>query len=158
MLGSVQKTASGQAERTESLLRIHRRSLVVLLAIILVVAATLIAHVVRPGSLLADWASRFPWLLPVAIVAVLVMFVVPARRSLGPEDAEVETVMKDEFRQANVARAQRIALVVVLIAQAPLAVVASGLAAVAAVSVMSIATITIALATYIVAFLVADRG
>jgi Na+/H+ antiporter NhaC len=151
-------TASGQTDRTELLLRISRRSLVALLVLILFFAATLIAHVVRPGSLLADWGSRMPWLLPVAIVAVFVMFIAPLRRSFRANDPDVETVLNDEFRQANLARAQRVALVVVLVAQIPLAIFLSGLSAVAAVTVMGVATITIALATFIIAFLFADRG
>lgn len=151
-------TTSGQTDRTELLLRISRRSLVALLVLILFFAATLIAHVVRPGSLLADWASRMPWLLPVAIVAVFVMFIAPLRRSFRANDPDVETVLNDEFRQANLARAQRVALVVVLVAQIPLAIFLSGLSAVAAVTVMGVATITIAAATFIIAFLFADRG
>jgi Na+/H+ antiporter NhaC len=151
-------TSSGQTDRTELFLRISRRSLVALLVLILLIAATLIAHVVRPGSLLADWASRMPWLLPVAIVAVFVMFIAPLRRSFPANDPDVETVVNDEFRQANLARAQRVALVVVLVAQIPLAIFLSGLSAVAAVTVMGVATITIASATFIIAFLFADRG
>ena len=151
-------TSSGQIDRTELLLRIRRRSLVVLLALILLVAATLIAHAVRPGSLLADWASRMPWLLPVAIGAMFVMFIAPLRRPFRPDDPEVEAVVNDEFRHANVARAQRAALAAVLVAQVPLALFLSGLSAVAAVTVMSVGTITIASATFIVAFLLADRG
>jgi Na+/H+ antiporter NhaC len=151
-------TSSGQTDRTELFLRISRRSLVALLVLVLFFAATLIAHVVRPGSLLADWASRMPWLLPVAIVAVFAMFIAPLRRSFRANDPAVEAVVNDEFRQANLARAQRVALVVVLVAQIPLAIFLSGLSAAAAVTVMGVATITIALATFIIAFLFADRG
>ena len=151
-------TSPGQPDRTELLLRVSRRSLVALLVMILVIAATLIAHIVSPGSLLADWASRFPWLLPVAIVALLVMFVAPLRRSFRANDPEVERVANDEFRQANVARAQRAALIAALVAQAPLAIFLSELSGAAAVTAMGIATITIGLATFIIAFLFADRG
>ena len=158
MTGAVQKTASGEPDHTELLLRISRRSLLVVLALVLLIAATLIAHVLRPGSLLADWASRMPWLLPVAIAAVFFIFNVPFRRSFRANDADVRAMLNDEFRQANLARAQRAALAVVLVAQIPLAMFLSGLNTVAAVTVMSVATITVAIATFIISFLYFDRG
>ena len=150
-------TSSGEPDRTELLLRISRRSLLVVLALVLLIAATLIAHVLRPGSLLADWASRMPWLLPVAIVAVFFIFTLPSARSFRANDADVKAMLNDEFRQANLARAQRAALVAVLVAQIPLALFLSGMNAVAT-TVMSVATITVALATFIVSFLYFDRG
>ncbi|HEX9160231.1 MAG TPA: hypothetical protein VF980_00880 [Thermoanaerobaculia bacterium] len=47
---------------------------------------------------------------------------------------------------------------VVLVAQIPLGIVLSGLNTVAAVTVMSVATITVAIATFITSFLYFDRG
>lgn len=150
-------TSPSQTDRKELLLRISRRSLVVLLVMILLIAATLMAHLLRPGSLLADWASRMPWLLPVAIVTVFLLFVAPVRRSFRPNDPEVKALENDEFRRANLARAERVALIVVLLAQIPLAMFLPGANTVAA-PAMGIATVTIALATFIVSFLCFDRG
>jgi len=148
-------TSSNQPDRIELLLRASRRSLFVLLALILLIAATIIAHVLRPGSLLADWSARAPWLLPVAIVAIFGIVVAPMRRRLG--DAEMKTLRDDEFRQANLGRAQRVALIAALVAQIPLAVLASGLTAAAAVTIMGVATVTVATATLITSFLYFER-
>ena len=148
-------TSSNQPDRIELLLRASRRSLFVLLALILLIAATIIAHVLRPGSLLADWSARAPWLLPVAIVAIFGIVVAPMRRRLG--DAEMKTLRDDEFRQANLGRAQRVALIAALVAQIPLAVLASGLSAAAAVTIMGVATVTVATATLITSFLYFER-
>lgn len=158
MTGAIQMTSSGPTDRTELLLRISRRSLLVVLAMIVLIAATLIAHVLRPGSLLADWASRMPWLLPLAIAALFLVFNAPLRRSFRPTDPDVKAMLNDEFRQANLARAQRVAFVVVLVAQIPLATFVSGLNTVGAVTVMSVATITVAMAALIISFLYFDRG
>lgn len=118
-------TSSNQPDRIELLLQASRRSLLGLLALILLIAATIIAHVVRPGSLLADWASRAAWLLPVTIVAMFVLVVVPLRRRSGAGDAEMKTLRDDEFRQANLARAQRAALIAALVAQIPVTLITS---------------------------------
>jgi len=148
-------TSSNQADRIELLLQASRRSLLILLALILLIAGTIIAHVVRPGSLLADWASRAPWLLPVAIVAIFGIVIAPMRRRLG--DAEIKTLRDDEFRQANLARAQRAALVAALVAQIPLAIFVSGLTVSAAVTIMGVGTVTVAMATLITSFLYFER-
>jgi len=157
MTGAAEMTPSSSAERTELLLRISRRSLVVLLAIILLIAATLVAHVVRPGSLLADWGSRMAWLFPAVVFGLILVLNAP----LGPplsHDAALKTAIRDdEFRQANLARAQRTALVAVLIAQIPVAIAASGLPTGAAVTIMGVGTVTVAAATLIASFLYFDR-
>ncbi|HLJ75613.1 MAG TPA: hypothetical protein VKU62_13560 [Thermoanaerobaculia bacterium] len=154
MTGAGQMTSSNQPDRIDLLLQASRRSLFVLLALILLISATIIAHVLRPGSLLADWSARAPWLLPVAIVAIFGIVVAPMRR-LG--DAEMKTLRDDEFRQANLGRAQRVALIAALVAQIPLAVLASGLTAAAAVTIMGVATVTVATATLITSFLYFER-
>jgi len=148
-------TLSNPSARIELLLQASRRALFVLLALILIIAATIIAHVLRPGSLLADWSARAPWLLPVAIVAIFAVVVAPMRRRSG--DAEMKTLQNDEFRQANLARAQRVALAAALVAQIPLAVLASGLTATAAVTIMGVGTVTVAMATLITSFLFFER-
>ena len=99
-----------------------------------------------------------PWLLPLAIAALFLVFNAPLRRSFRPTDPDVKAMLNDEFRQANLARAQRVAFVVVLVAQIPLATFVSGLNTVGAVTVMSVATITVAMAALIASFLYFDRG
>ena len=155
MTGVAQMTSPNQADRTELLLRASRRSLFVLLALILIISATIIAHVLRPGSLLADWASRAPWLLPLAIVAIFATVVAPLRRRSG--DADFKMLRDDEFRQANLARAQRAALVATVVAQIPLAISVAGLTTTAAVTTMGVGTVTVAMATLITSFLYFER-
>lgn len=155
MTGAAQMTSSNQPDRIELLLQASRRSLFVLLALILLIAATIIAHVLRPGSLLADWSARAPWLLPVAIVAIFGTVVAPLRRRSG--EAEMKSLREDEFRQVNLARAQRVALIAALVAQIPLAIFASGLTAAAAVTIMAVATVTIGMAALITSFLYFER-
>ncbi len=144
--------------RAELLLRTSRWALMIVLSLVLLIAATLIAHAVRPGTLLADWAGRAPWLLPVGMVIVFTGLNLPLGRRLRADDPEVRIMLQDEFRQMNLARAQRLALIVVLVAQVPLGIVLSGLTSSAALTVMAISTITLAMATLITAFLIFDRG
>jgi hypothetical protein len=158
MTGVTQMMSSNDSERAELLLRTSRRALLVVLGLVLFVAATLIAHVIRPGSLLADWASRMGWLFPFVVVGVYLLLNLPRQRPFRADDPEVKTMLKDEFRQVNLARAQRIALIVVLVAQMPLAFFLSGLTAAGAVTVMGVATVAIAIATLIISFLYFDRG
>jgi hypothetical protein len=147
------------SDHAELLLRTSRRALVVLLAIVLLVAATLVAHALRPGTLLADWSSKVPWLFPMAVVGVLLLLN-RGKRPLRPDDPAVRMLLGDEFRQANLGRAQRLALIVVLVAQVPFGLLLSSLtaaAAAAAVMVMAILTITLGMVTLITSFLFFDR-
>jgi hypothetical protein len=147
-----------ESDRGELLLRTSRRALVVLIGIVLLFAATLIAHALRPGTLLADWPSKVPWLIPIAIAAVFLLLNLPlGRRPFRPDDPDVRAMLSDEFRHANLARAQRLSLIVILVAQVPFGVLLSGLPAAAAVMVMAVATITLGMVTTIASFLFFDR-
>ena len=152
---------SSQHDRIEQVLRFSRRGLIAALAILLITAATLVAHALRPGSLLSDWPSKVPWLIPIAIAAIFATSGLLTRvRSASPEDAKtvLKTVAEDEFRQANFARSQRVALAVVIVVQVPLTALAlSRLSTAAAVTVMAVTTATLGIATLIISFLVFDR-
>lgn len=157
MTGAAQMTSSTQPDRAELLLRASRRSLVVLLALVLFFAATIIAHVLRPGSLLADWASRAPWLLTFVVFGIFLILNAPLRRPFRAGDPEVKQMLNDEFRQANLARAQRAALVAVVVVQIPLAVFVLNVSTAAAVTVMGVGTVAVAMTTLIASFLFFDR-
>jgi hypothetical protein len=152
---------SSAPDRVDRVLRSSRRSLIAVLAMLLIAAATLIAHALRPGSLVSDWPSKAPWLIPTAIVifaATNAMLMGGSRASAEEAKNVIKTVIEDEFRQVNLVRAQRLALAVVLVAQGPLAALAlSGLTTAAAVTVMAVTTATLGIATLIVSFLVFDR-
>jgi hypothetical protein len=139
-------------ERVELLLRASRRSLMIVLALILLFGATVIAHAIRPATLLANWPAVVPWLIPVG-AALLVTLTARVR----PRPAEL-AVVNDELRQANLRRAERVALIVILVAQFPLMALAlSSLAAAAAVTVMGVTTVTLGMVTLIASFLFFDR-
>lgn len=146
-------------DRVELLLRTSRRSLIGVLGMIFAAGATLIAHALRPGSLLSDWPSRAPWLIPMAIIVFAAISAMRRGDASRQESAAVlATVLDDEFRQANLARAQRLALVAVLAAQIPLtALTLAGLTAAAAIVVMAVVTVMVGMTTLIVSFLVFDR-
>ncbi len=148
------------SDRVERSLRMSRRALVVVLIGVLIAAATLIAHALRPGSLLSDWPSKAPWLIPVAIVIFGAISAVKHRGRASATEAKnvMQAVLDDEFRQVNLSRAQRFALVVVLLAQIPLAALSlSRLTTAAAATVMAVATTTLGIAAMIVSFLLFDR-
>jgi hypothetical protein len=111
-----------------------------------------IAHAIRPATLLANWPAVVPWLIPVG-AALLVTLTARVR----PRPAEL-AVVNDELRQANLRRAERVALIVILVAQFPLMALAlSSLAAAAAVTVMGVTTVTLGMVTLIASFLFFDR-
>jgi len=152
----MQDTTDPISDRAEQ----NRRALLLVLGIVLLAAATLIAHAIRPGSFLSDWPSKTPWLIPIAIVLFATIYATTQRGRVSAAEAKevMERVMEDEFRQTNLARAQRFALVAVIVAQIPLAMLSlTPLTTAAAVTVMSVTTVTIGITTMIIAFLIFDR-
>lgn len=145
-------------DRTELLLRASRRGLWVVLGMVLLAGATVIAHEVRPGTILADWPSKAPWFIPVAGVFLVVLLNAPLRKHRWRAGApEEQAILEDEFRQANLARAQRFALIVVLVAQVPLGLLFLDLTTEAAVMAMAVSSITLGMTALLAAFLYFDR-
>lgn len=153
-------TADRSANRVELVLRTSRRNLMMVLVLILLFGATLVAHAVRPGTLLADWAGRAPWVIPVAAAGLFALARGPfAGRRRPPTEAELAVVLRDEFRLANLARAQRVALFTVLAAQFPFAAIGLlDIPAAEAAIAMAASSVTLGLVTLIASFLVFDRG
>ncbi len=142
------------ANQIELLVRSSRRALITVLAMLLIAGATLLAHAIRPGSLLADWPSRAPWLIPVTIV-IFAAIAGSSRRRTGEA---ITTVLGDELRQASLGRAQRLALIVTLAAQVPLTLLAlTSTPTWSAVTIMAVTTVLAAMTTLIVSFLWFDR-
>lgn len=142
------------ANSIELLVRRSRRSLIAVLVMLLAAGATLLAHAIRPGSLLADWPSRAPWLIPVTIVIVAAIAGTSRRRA----DGAIATVLGDELRQASLGRAQRLALIVAITAQVPLTLLAlTSMPTWSAVTIMAVTTVLAAMITLIVSFLWFDR-
>jgi hypothetical protein len=141
--------------RSEKYLRFTRRSTIVLLLLVIGVGGTGVAMAFRPAS------PRWPQaMLPLWIVAVVVA--VGLQRTLGgerwdPRAPEARAIAADEWRRGNMDRARRVAFVVVLGAQLPLALLLSVLPPARAAIAMAAATITVGLATLLALFLHFDR-
>jgi hypothetical protein len=143
------------ANQTDLMLRLFRRNLFIVLILILLISGTFLSNVFRPNAAFSRWPAAMPWLLPVAIAMLFATTI--GRRRVDPESAEVRRVLGDEWRQVNLARAMRIAFFVVLIAQVPQTFLFLELPVLRAVMGMAVATITVAMTTFITLFLFFDR-
>ena len=154
-----QDDSQPSADQTELFLRVSRRGLLTVLITILLLGGTMLGTALWPSSVLASWPSRLPWLLPLVMIFALIGLHAPLRgRRWDPASPEVKAIIEDEFRRANMARAQRAAFMVVLIAQVPLALLLTRLPAMQAVLAMAVATITLGMVILIALFLFFDRG
>lgn len=146
--------------RTELFERFSRHSMVALLFLALVLGgAGLSVALSPPGAI----NPNLPWwLLPIVLAMFVFLFAAVGRRRFRPNSPEVQTAMADEWRQMNLARAARVALLVVLIGQWPLALIMGFLThpqltpprvAIA----MAEATFTLGVATTVLLFLYFDR-
>jgi hypothetical protein len=152
-----QKRESSEDE-TDLLLRASRRALFLVLLLILALGATVLGRALWPDSVLATWPVRFPWLLPVLVVIMGVAGRLLMRgRTWDPKGLEMKKIQHDEFRQMNLSRAQRAALITVLVLQIPLGLLFAHLPGMRAVMAMGAATITLAMALLIALFLFFDR-
>lgn len=157
MTGSQPANTPPTREQTELFLRMSRRALIIVLLTILLLGATQLSMALWPDAVLAQWPMRLPWLLPIAMITAVIALRVPLRGRFTPNSPELKTFLRDEFRQANLSRAQRGALITVLIAQVPMGLLLVHLPAVKAVTAMGASTITIGMVTLIALFLFFDR-
>ena len=141
--------------------RFSRRSMFTLLFIVVVLGGTGLAMTLSPEGAISRGAARGAWFIPIAIALIVGVQQSWLRgRRWAPDSREVKLVMEDEFRQTNMGRASRYALIVVLVAQWPIALVlgfVTRLPAPRAEMAMAIATITLGLVTLISLFLHFDR-
>jgi hypothetical protein len=143
---------------TDLLLCASRRALFIVLLMILALGATVLGRALWPESALATWPVRLPWLLPVLVVILGVAGRLLMRgRTWDPDGIEMKKVQQDEFRRMNISRAQRAALIAVLVLQIPLGMLFARLPAMRAVMAMGITTITLGMSILIALFLFFDR-
>ena len=148
----------GGSERVEMFLRTSRRALGVLLLLVFILEATVIAMVFWPGTWLAQWPMRFPLAFPILVLlAFLALRLTRDGRKLRADAPESKVVVNDEFRRANLLRAQRAALILVLIAQVPLGLLFMRVPATLAVLGMGGTTMALAMSAVILLFLFFDR-
>jgi uncharacterized membrane protein len=145
-------------EHTELFLQFSQRKLTTLLLIVLAVGAVGLALMLTPTGSVWRAVSRVS-LVPVAVAIVLIVQMTLRGRRWSPDSPEVRMAMQDEWRRTNMNRASRLALVVVLLAQWPLALVLgfTQIPAPRGAMAMAMASITIGLATQIALFLFFDR-
>jgi hypothetical protein len=149
----------GGGDRVEMLLRVNRRALAVILLLIVFLGATAMAIAIWPDTWLGEWPLRFPLLFPIAVLlASFCLRFLGGGRDFRADAAEVKVVLNDDFRRANLLRAQRIALVLILIAQVPLGLLFMRVQSTRAVIGMGGATIALGLSAVILLFLFFDRG
>ena len=141
--------------RAEKLLVFSRRSMVFTLVLIIAVGAFCLAIAIWP------FAPGWPRVIvPLTLLAASLMAGLRATlqgERWDPRTAEVQIILRDEWRQSNMNRALRIAFTVVLGAQLPLGWLVASLPSLQAVMAMAVVTTTLGLATVIGLFLVFDR-
>lgn len=145
----------------EILQRYGRRNMVVSLFIVALLGGTGLALILSPKGAVAQSANRMMWLIPVAMaIAVGASQAALRGRRWDPKSPDVQTVLNDEWRRASMDRASRLALIVVVAAQWPMALVIGFLLdvpALRAAMAMAAASITLGLLTLITLFLVFER-
>lgn len=152
------QSTKSATDQMELFLRFSRRGLVVVLLAILLLGATVLGMAFWPNSALAEWPARMPWLFPILIVIAVVALRTSLRgRRWDSGSPEVKVIQQDEFRRANLSRAQRAAFVVVLVAQAPLGLLLVHLPTPQALTAMAGTTVTLGMATLITLFLFFNR-
>ena len=154
--------------RSELFLRFTRRSMLIVLLLILSLGLMSLAMALRPEAEISRFFERASWVIPIGIVIAVVALQTSQRKHhFTPGSAEVKAVMNDELRRTSLDRARFIAFLVVLIAQVPFALLFSqtplglglsaDLPAYRAVMAMAVSTITLGMTVFIVSFLVLDR-
>jgi hypothetical protein len=145
-------------DETDLLLRASRRALFIVLLMVLALGATVLGRALWPDSVLATWPARLPWLLPILVVVMGVAGRLLMRgRTWDPKGLEMKKIQHDEFRQINLSRAQRAALIGTLVLQLPLGLLFAHLPAMRAVMAMGVTTITLAITILVALFLLFDR-
>ena len=152
--------AESAIHQAEVFLRFSRRSLVSMLVVVVLLGGTALSLMLSPPGAVGRAANLVWWLIPVAIAAFITIAIAIGRRRWNPDAPEVQMVMDEELRRANMLRASRLTLIAVLAIQWPLAIgfsTMTWLNGERMAMAMSASTITLGLALLIVLFLVFDR-
>ena len=153
--------ADNASNRAELLLRFSRRSMIVLLFVVVVLGGVALSLMLSPAGAVGNRANLASWLMPVAIVIIVGALQTSLRgQRWDPSSPEVKAILQDEWRQANIARASRAALIAVLILQWPLALALGFLARLSPprmAMAMAASTMTLGLVTLISLLLYFDR-
>jgi hypothetical protein len=145
--------------RAERYLRYSHHGMVVILVLVIVVGTAFLATALNPDGLVARWMPRLALSAPIgiALIAGALQWVLRGDR-WDPSAPEARAVLDDEWRQLNLSRAARWALVAVLGAQVPLALWLGALPAPRGVLAQGVATITLGMAALVGLFLLFQRS
>jgi hypothetical protein len=147
-------------ESVEHFARFSRRSMFALLAVVLLTGGTGIALAFSPQGAVARSVARGAWFIPVAITMFIAVQCSMRGRRWSPDAPEVKAIMQDEWRRTNMDRAARLALIIVLLGQWPLALIVGFLFELPpprTAMAMAASVTTLGLATMITLFLFFDR-
>jgi len=148
-----------ESRSSEVFLRFSHHKMMVFLFAVVILGGIGLCLVLLPTGPAWRTVSRIS-LIPLAIAIILIAMMTVRGRRWPSSAPEVEVVMRDEWRRMNLDRATRLALIVTLIAEYPLALLFGfglDLAPPRPAFAMAFSTITLALTTQIGAFLYFDR-
>lgn len=146
-------------DRTELFLRFSRQNMIASLVIVFVLGGSALSLMLAPTRAVWRSAARASLISVPMVIAVAVAMSL-RRRRWAPEAPEVRVALQDELRRTNMLRASRAALIIVLIAQWPLAMMLGSLTHLLpprGAMAMAASTITLGLVTLITLFLFFDR-
>jgi drug/metabolite transporter (DMT)-like permease len=146
-------------DKTELFLRFSRQRMMALFVITAMLGGTGLTALLSPPGVVGSYENFGWWVLPLALAAVIAAIYGVRQRSWARDSGLVRSVADDEWRRANLGSATRIALIVVLAVQWPLAMMLSFFVLLPhprGPMFMMFATITVALLTLIASFLYLD--
>src|SRR4051812_166895 len=107
-------------DRSDLFVRFHRRSLIALMVITLLLGTIGLALALSPTFM----GSNFQWwLLPIVIAGFARLVMTMGGRPINTRSPELKVAVDDEWRRTNMFRAARGSLIVVLVAQWPLGLI-----------------------------------
>ena len=146
---------------SELLVRFSRRSMAALLVIVPGLGAMALAMTLWPEGAASRFMAQAAWVYPIAIVFLAAALRATLRgKSWDPRSADAKAILNDELRQHSMNRSSRAALIAVLVAQLPLALLFGTLPQASVIRTalaMAEATIILGTATFIALFLFLDR-
>ncbi|HVQ54496.1 MAG TPA: hypothetical protein VMT25_04915 [Thermoanaerobaculia bacterium] len=146
---------------SELLVRFSRRSMAAMLIIVPGFGAMALAMTLWPDGAASRFTAQAGWVYPIAIVLLAAFLRATLRgKSWDPRSPEAKAILNDELRQDSMNRSARAALIAVLVAQVPLALLLGTLPQASPTRTalaMAEATITLGMVTFIALFLFLDR-
>lgn len=145
---------------SQILVRMSRRGLFAMLAMVLVLGGIFLGQTVWPEAAASRWVEKSSWIIALATVLLFLAVQWPLRgRRFDPRSPEMKVILRDELRQSSLNRAARAALIAGLVAQFPLALLfmLARLSAKQALLAMAESTILVGMVTFITLCLFFDR-